>query len=29
MELEDQFMKDVKEHMNPHNVAAFIKAYNR
>lgn len=28
VELEDQFMKDVKEHMNPHNVAAFIKAYN-
>ena len=29
MELVDRFEEEVKENMNPHNVAAFVKAYNR
>ena len=29
MELVDQFIEDVKENMNAHNVAAFVNAYNR
>ena len=28
MELVDQFVEDVKENMNAHNVAAFVSAYN-
>ena len=28
MELVDQFVEDVKENMNAHNVAAFVNAYN-
>lgn len=27
VELIDQFEEDVKENMNPHNVAAFVTAY--
>lgn len=29
MELVDQFVEDVKENMNAHNVAAFVTAYTR
>lgn len=29
MELVDQFIEDVKENMNAHNVAAFVSAYNK
>ena len=29
MELVDNFIEEMKDNMNPHNVAAFVNAYNK